>query len=86
MTLIIENDTGPATQADAASWANQYGLTFPVLADPNNTGWYYISTDPSINGGYGLPNSQLLKPGMEVVKVNGGVYEEDFRQHLDNNR
>ncbi len=65
--------SGPATQADAAEWANQHGLTFPVLADPNNTGWNYIQTDPSIQGSYGLPNTQLLSPGMKVEQVNGGV-------------
>ena len=83
ITLIIESNTGPATQNDAASWASDYGLTFPVLADPNNTGWNYISTDPSVSGSYGLPNSQLLSPGMKVEKVNGGVYPADFSPFLD---
>ena len=82
ITLIIESNSGPATQNDAAIWANEYGLTFPVLADPYNTGWNYISTDPSVSGGYGIPNSQLLSPGMWVEKVNGGVYQSDFMPYL----
>ena len=82
ITLIIESNSGAATQADAAQWANDYGLTFPVLADPNNTGWNYIGTDPSISGSYGLPNSQLLSPGMQVEKVNGGVNPNDFMSYL----
>jgi hypothetical protein len=82
ITLIIESNSGPATQEDAAEWADSYGLTFPVLADPNNTGFNYISTDPSIGGSYGLPNSQLLSPGMRVEIVNGGVYENNFTPFL----
>ena len=83
MTLIIESDTGPATPEDAASWANQYGLTFPVLADPNKTLVNYIRTDPNFSGGYGLPNKQLLSPGMQVEIVNGGVTPNDFTPFLD---
>ena len=83
MTLIIESDTGPATQEDAASWANQYGLTFPVLADPNSTLINYIRTDPNFSGGYGLPNKQLLSPGLQVEIVNGGVTPNDFTPFLD---
>ena len=75
--------SGPATQEDAAEWANTYGLTFPVLADPSNTGWNYIGTDPTINGSYGLPNSQLLSAGMVVEKVNGGVTESNITQVLN---
>ena len=83
ITLLIENNSGAATQADAATWANDYGLSFPVLADPNNTGWNYIQTDPNIQGSYGLPNNQLLIPGMEVVIVNSSVGEENFLQYLE---
>mgnify|MGYP001364174457 CR=1 FL=1 len=83
MTLIIESDTGPATQEDAASWASQYGLTFPVLADPNKTLVNYIRTDPNFSGGYGLPNKQLLSPGMQVEMVNGSVTPNDFIPFLD---
>jgi len=83
ITLVIESNTGAATQADAAQWASDYGLTFPVLADPNNTGYNYLGTDPSISGSYGLPNSQLLSPGMKVEKVNGGVNPGDFTPFLD---
>jgi len=83
ITLVIESMSGAATQEDAADWASQHGLNFPVLADPSNTGWNYIQTDPSIQGSYGLPNSQLLAPGMEVIKVNGGVSHSDAEQYLD---
>ena len=83
MTLVIESNSGAATTGDAVEWANQYGLTFPVLADPNNTGWNYISTDPNIGNSYGLPNSQLLSPGLKVEKVNGGISESDFLPFLE---
>ena len=91
ITLIIESDnvdptTGQyvsATQADTVTWSNQYNLTFPVLADPDNTGWNYIQTDPSVQGGYGLPSTQLLGPGLEVLKVNSWIQESDFLPYLD---
>ena len=66
--------SGAATQEDAAEWAQTHGLTFPVLADPSNTGWNYIQTGMAPGqGSYGLPNTQLLSPGMKVEQVNGGV-------------
>ena len=83
MTLITENNSGPATAEDAATWANDYGLTFPVLADPSNTLIDYIRTDPNFSGGYGLPNKQLLSPGMQVEIVNGSVSPNDFIPFLD---
>ena len=83
ITLVIESNSGPATQEDAATWASDYGLTFPVLADPNNTGWNYIQTYPGLGGSYGLPNKQLLSPGMLVEVVNGGVTPNDFTPFLD---
>lgn len=84
MTLVIaDGDDNPATQEDAAEWAETYGLTFPVLADPNTTLINYIRTDPNFNGGYGLPNKQLLSPGMKVEMVNGSVSANDFLPFLD---
>ena len=67
ITLVIESNSGPATQEDAATWASDYGLTFPVLADPNNTGWNYIQTYPGLGGSYGLPNKQLLSQTFDFV-------------------
>ena len=91
ISLIIESDnvdptTGwyaSATQADTVTWSNQYNLTFPVLADPYNTGWNYIQTDPSVQDSYGLPNAQLLGPNLEVLKVNSWIYESDFLPYLE---
>ena len=84
MTLVIESNNGAATAADAVQWANDYGLTFPVLADPSNTGWNYIGTG-NTGGSYGLPNAQLLSPGLKVEKVNGagGFSESDFLPFLE---
>jgi len=84
ITLIIENNSGPATAEDAATWASDYGLTFPVLADPSKTGINYIQTDPNFSGGYGLPNKQLLSPGMKVEIVNeNALSANDFLPFLD---
>jgi hypothetical protein len=62
-----------ATQADAASWRDNYGQTGVVVADPGwNTGptWYPFGVDAG--GGQwsiGLPGLGLLAPGMEVVTI-----------------
>ena len=83
MTLIGENNSGGApSQSDLQSWANQHGLTHPVLADPGfNEAWRYISTESS--GSFFLPNKQILAPGMMIISVNeSGV--ASFEQYLPN--
>lgn len=65
--------SGAATQADAAEWAQRHELTFPVLADPGNTGLNYMREDPNFDGTMYFPNTQLLSPGMNIEQVNGGV-------------
>lgn len=51
------------TEEDLASWADQYGLTFPVVADE---GW---AIDNRFEQDGGIPTVTLLGPGMEVVAV-----------------
>ena len=69
-TLILENyDYASPSVSDLAGWASNFGLTHPVLADPGTAvGYSYIGTTGVTS--IGLPSTQLLGPGMEVLAVN----------------
>ena len=46
MSVVVQDASGgPATSDDAARWAEQLELTFPVLADP--TGEFFETWDPA---------------------------------------
>jgi hypothetical protein len=60
--MSAENDSGSTpSQTDLQSWATQYGLTMPVVADQ---GWAVF--DAIWGGGY-TPANALLAPGMKLV-------------------
>lgn len=45
ISVVVQNGSGgPPTTSDAALWAEQMELTFPVLSDP--TGSFYATWDP----------------------------------------
>jgi hypothetical protein len=84
MTLIGETNTGDPAQEDLMEWATDYGLTHPVLADPGFSEIVnYLYADPSFNGSFGLPNMELLSPGMVVVSSNGWVNAGDIEALLE---
>jgi hypothetical protein len=85
MTLISENDasTDPSLE-DLQDWANTYNLTHPVLADPGYAEILpYLYADPNFNGTIGLPNMQLLAPGMVVDKVNIRIERSDIEALIE---
>jgi hypothetical protein len=52
-------------------WANDYGIDHPVLADAGaSAAVQFIREDPAFSGGYGLPSTQMVGPGMVVEWVN----------------
>ena len=53
------------------NWANQYGISHPVVADPGfaETGQYLYAAS-NFNGSFYLPNMQLLSQGGVVVYSN----------------
>ena len=76
ISLIAENDSSSTpSQADLDSWRNQYGLTFPVVADQ---GWAVF--DAIWGGGY-TPANALLAPGMKLVSTDW-VYDSDIEAVL----
>ena len=69
---MAENDFGgPPTQAELMEWANDYGLSTPVLSD---AGWSTFDTLWNQNT---TPANMLLAPGMQVVKTTW-VSEQDI--------
>ena len=59
------------TTSDLMDWANTYGITHPVVADSSfNEAVSYLWANPNFNGSIGLPNMQLLSPGMVVELSN----------------
>jgi len=89
--LIGENNSGnPPSQSDLQSWANDYGLTHPVLADGdlNGDGYNfdvtvgYLFANPTFNGTFGLPNMQLLSSGMRVEASNDRLQMSDITPFL----
>ncbi len=59
-------------------WANQYGLTCPVLRDQG----YAIGSQFEADGGY-IPSLHLLAPGLEVVSVDvSWIMPGTIEQHL----
>jgi len=63
--LAQDEDEQPATSEDAATWANQYGLTFPVLADPSfGVSGQFIPGDT-----ISMPSYSFLDEDMRFVAV-----------------
>lgn len=60
LEVIIEDENYEApTQEDLLGWAEQYGLTMPVIADPGSSTLYQYAT-----GSIGLPFTVLLDRGV----------------------
>jgi len=73
---MAENDfSTPPTQSDLSGWANDFGLSTPVLSDP---GW--STFDTFWNQNY-TPAGMLLAPGMQVVDT-GAISEFDIQSVL----
>ena len=72
MTLIGENNASATPSvSELGMWADNFGLTFPVLADGSfGISGNHIAADPGFDGYIYMPNMQLIGPGMEVIAVN----------------
>ncbi len=79
LEIIIENNAGRSPSlSDLQSWANQYDLTMPVLADPGaTTMWNFADGQSSV----GLPFTVLIDHG--VVSDTNYPDERDWDRILD---
>jgi peroxiredoxin len=58
--LYQDEDSRPATVETAANWAEVFGLTVPVLVDPDQTVIFdYVLANA-------IPSETLMKPGVEI--------------------
>jgi peroxiredoxin len=65
LEIIIENnDSETPSVEDLGEWADNYGLTMPVLADEGESVLYSYAT-----GSIGLPYTVLLDRGVVVDSV-----------------
>ena len=84
ITLMAENSAKQTPSVeDLKWWADQYGLTHPVVADANfEVALRFLRADPGFTGNIGLPNLQLLSPGQLVESVGTYVQKEDVEAYL----
>lgn len=79
ITLLSENDNEetPST-GQLMGWAETYGLSHPVLADPNGS-----TIQRFVGGGsYGLPYQVMLAPGAKVAAIDITATGSSIEEHL----
>ncbi len=71
---MIETEAYTAPkQRDLERWADDYGLTIPVLADPNGTQLWSYAAD--MGGSVGLPFTVILDKGVVIDSIASGSQE-----------
>ena len=75
INIITEtNEGGVAAQSDLEGWADEYGLTFPVLSDPESAlMWKYAADE---GGGVGLPFTVVVDHGVVIDSIASGSQTE----------
>jgi hypothetical protein len=71
-----ENSESPSVD-DISAWAEKYGMTFPVLADPS---W---AINNRFEKDQGIPTQVLLAPGAKLVKVDAMITSADIEAVLE---
>jgi hypothetical protein len=69
-TWAENNESQPPSVDDIKGWADEHGMTFPVLADPS----WAINNRFEKDGG--IPTQILVGKGAELIKVDGGEVTE----------
>ena len=81
--MAQNNNNQPPTPSDLMSWANTYGITHPIVTDPDfGEAVQYLWANPSFDGSIGLPNMQLLSSGMVVEISNGWPSDSTIVSYL----
>ncbi len=63
--MIEDNSGGDVDQEELNVWADQYGLTMPVISDPGSSTMYSYATGGSVY----LPFTVLVDKGAVVKKI-----------------
>jgi peroxiredoxin len=71
LEIITETDDGsPADVEDLNTWADTYGLTMPVLSDPDSAlMWQYAANE---GGDVGLPFTVVIDRGVVIDSIASG--------------
>jgi len=67
---------GTPNQSDLTSWANSYGLNFPVVSDPS---WGVSNRYERDNA---IPSKTLIGPGAKIIAVDEYIRESDIKGAL----
>jgi len=78
MNVIIENNDNeaPSTE-DLAGWADNFGLTLPVVADPGAAQFWQYSASGA------LPTIVLIDHGVLLTSVDEGAHEAEVEALLE---
>ncbi|MFN7144603.1 MAG: peroxiredoxin family protein [Myxococcota bacterium] len=74
-TIIENNEYEAPSEDELLEWADEYGMTMPVLADPNGATMWSFGADG------GLPFMVLFDRGM-VIENTGYLSESDIEALL----
>lgn len=81
MNVIVGNAADePADLEDLQDWSGEYGLTMPVLSDPNGA-WV---TSHITTSSYGLPYVVLLDQGVVIDTLEWATVEDAVELAEDN--
>lgn len=70
--IIEDNSAEEVDQAELADWADEYGLTMPVLSDPGGAFMYSHVTGSTV----GLPYVVLLDRGAVIDQLGWATIDE----------
>jgi len=71
LQVMIEDASGsPMKRGDLEDWADQYGLTMPVLSDRNSAEMWKYAADSG--GSVGLPFTVVIDRGVVIDTIQSG--------------
>jgi hypothetical protein len=77
INIVIENERSrPPSTEELADWAEEHGMSFPVLSDEEGVIWSYAE-----GGSVALPFKILMDDGVEIVSKN--PRDRDIEATLD---
>lgn len=72
LEVMIEDAQGrPMNTSGLEDWADEYGLTMPVLSDPNGEIMWQYAADSG--GSVGLPFTVVLDRGVKIKTIMSGA-------------
>lgn len=71
LQVMMEDASGsPMNRGDLKDWSENYGLTMPVLSDPNSAEMWKYAADSG--GSVGLPFTVVIDRGVVIDTIQSG--------------